>query len=138
MKLKLVAEITCLASFINRNLTPDMPFVNDNYVEPYGNSIKKLRGAKGGGGLANHNGIVDAISDWLLRAHIPHKGGVRGRPKTCKIVFTHITQALNPEDLNPTEHRALQKIICDLVPDFCSLPEDIEDTSADPLPFSRQ
>ena len=84
--------------------------------------------------LANHNGIVDAtISDWLLTAHIPHKGGVRGRPKTCKDMFTHITQALNPEDLIPAEHRTLQKIICDLVPDFRSLTEDIEDISAPPL-----
>ena len=95
--------------------------------------LKKLRGAKGGGALANHNGIVDAISEWLLRAHIPHKGGVRGRPKTCKDMFTHITQALNPEDLNPNEQRTLQKIIPDLVPDFRSLPEDIEDISAAPL-----
>ena len=110
-----------------------MPSVDDNYVEPYGNNIKKLRGAKGGGALANHNSIVDAISDWLLTAHIPHKGGVRGRPKTYKDMFTHITQALNPEDLNPNEHRTLQKIICDLVPDFRSLPEDIEDISAAPL-----
>ena len=69
-----------------------MPSADDNYVESYGNNIKKLRGAKGGGALANHNSIVDAISDWLLTAHIPHKGGVRGRPKTCKDMFTHITQ----------------------------------------------
>jgi hypothetical protein len=110
-----------------------MPSADDNYVEPYGNNIKKLRGAKGGGALANHNSIVDAISDWLLTAHIPHKGGVRGRPKTCKEMFTHITQALNPEDLNPNEQRTLQKIIPDLVPDFRSLPEDIEDISAAPL-----
>ena len=68
-----------------------------------------------------------------LRAHIPHKGGVRGRPKTCKGMFTHITQALNLEDLIPAEHRTLQKIICDLVPNFRSLPEDIEDISAGPL-----
>ena len=45
-------------------------------------------------------------------------------------MFTHITQALNPEDLNPNEHRTLKKIICDLLPDFRSLPEDIEDISA--------
>ena len=88
-----------------------MPSVDDNYVEPYGNNIKKLRGAKGGGALANHNGIVDAISDWLLRAHIPHKGGVRGRCKTRKDMSTHITQALNPKDFIPAEHRTLQKII---------------------------
>ena len=73
------------------------------------------------------------ISDYLLKAHIPHEGGVRGRPKTCKDMFTHITQALNSQDLNPEEHRVLQKIICDLLPDFRALPEDVEDISTGPL-----
>ena len=34
------AKLTCLAPFINRNLTSNMPSVDDNYVEPYGNNIK--------------------------------------------------------------------------------------------------
>ena len=68
--------------------------------------------------MANHNSIVDVISDWLFKVHIPHTGGVRGRPKTCKDMFTHITQLLNMDDLDPVEQRVLQKIIPNLVPDF--------------------
>jgi hypothetical protein len=130
---KLGAKLSCLAPFINRTLSSNMPSVDDNYVEPYGNNIKKLRGAKGGGALANHNSIVDVISDWLLKVHIPHMGGVRGRLKTCKDMFTHITQLLNPEDLDPAEQRVLQKIIPDLVPDFRALPETFEDIDMGPL-----
>ena len=131
---KLGAKLTCLAPFINRTLTSNnTPALDDLTVDPYGNNIKKLRGATGGGALTNHNGIVNVISDYLLKAHIPHKGGVRGRPKTCKDMFTHITQALNSQDLNPEEHRVLQKIICDLLPDFRALPEDVEDISTGPL-----
>ena len=76
---------------------------------------------------------MDVISDWLLKVHIPHMGGVRGRLKTCKDMFTHITQLLNPEDLDPAEQRVLQKIIPDLVPDFRALPETFEDIDMGPL-----
>ena len=110
-----------------------MPSLDDKKVDPYGNNIKKLRCATGGGFLTNHNGIVNVISDYLLKARIPHKGGSRGRPKTCKNMFTHVTQALNSDDLDPKDHRVLQKIICDLLPDFRALPEDVEGISTGPL-----
>ena len=83
--------------------------------------------------MANHNSIVDVISDWLLKVHIPHMGGVRGRLKTCNDMFTHITQLLNTDDLDPAEQRVLQKIIPDLVSDFRALPETFEDIDMGPL-----
>ena len=78
---------------------------------------------------------MNVISDYLLKSHITHKGGynVLGWPKMCKDMFTQITQALNPQDLNPEEHRVLQKIICDLLPDFRALPEYAEGISTGPL-----
>ena len=63
-----------------------MPSLDDKKVDPYGNNIKKLRGATGGGALTNHNGIVNVISDYLLKARIPHKG-VTG---TAKDVQGHV------------------------------------------------
>ena len=50
---------------------------------------------------------------------MPHMGGASGLPRTCKGLFTHITQALNIDDTGPEERpeerRVTQAIIPDLV-----------------------
>ena len=50
-------------------------------------------------------------------------GGVSGLPRTCKGMFTHITQALNIDDMGPEERRVTQATIPDLVVDLRVLPE---------------
>jgi hypothetical protein len=43
----------------------------------------------------NHDAFVDILSYWLAKASIPHKGGWRGRPRSCKGLFTHIAHQIN-------------------------------------------
>ena len=43
----------------------------------------------------NHDAFVNALSYWLAKASIPHKGGWRGRPRSCKGLFTHIVHQFN-------------------------------------------
>ena len=62
---------------------------------------------------------MDTKSRWPTRAGIPHIGEASGLPRTCKGLFTHITQALNIDDTGPEERpeerRVTQAIIPDLV-----------------------
>ena len=66
---------------------------------------------------------MNALSTWLAKASIPHKGGWRGKPRSCKGLFTHIAHLLNLlDDSEATEsdernEKVLQKIIPDLVID---------------------
>lgn len=80
-------------------------------VDPFGNNIKKLNHAKGGGTTQNHNTIVNLLSYWLARAGVPHRGGRHGKPRSCKDLFTHI----KPGQAGGAEQpRVLQEIIPDL------------------------
>ena len=85
-------------------------------------TTKKLPGAPGGGTTANHTSIVDTISRWFKRADLPREGGASGLPRTCKGLFTHITQALNFDDTGPEERRVTKTIISDPVVDLRALP----------------
>ena len=40
-------------------------------------------------GLRTHNIIVDWLSHWLHAAGIQHRGGYKGRPGSCKGLFSH-------------------------------------------------
>jgi len=92
-------------------------------VDPYGSNLKKLSKSEGDGFRTNHDAFVNALSTWLAKASIPHKGGWRGKPRSCKGLFTHIAHLLNLlDDSEATEsdernEKVLQKIIPDLVID---------------------
>ena len=64
-------------------------------VGPYGNNLKRLSKSEGDGFRMNHDAFVDVLSYWLAKASIPHKGGWRGRPRSCKGLFTHIAHQFN-------------------------------------------
>ena len=99
-------------------------------VDPYGNNLKKLSNSEGDGFRTNHDAFVDILSYWLAKASIPHKGGWRGRPRSCKGLFTHIAHQFNlltdNEEAGESDQRngsddqtkkVNQKIIPDLVID---------------------
>jgi hypothetical protein len=99
-------------------------------VDPYGNNLKKLSNSEGDGFRMNHDAFVDMLSHWLAKASIPHKGGWRGRPRSCKGIFTHIAHQFNlltdHEEANDSDQgngnddqtkKVNQKIIPDLVID---------------------
>ena len=75
-----------------------------------------------GGTTTNHNTALGKIPQWLKRAGIPRMGGGSGLPRTCKGLFTHITQALNTDDTDPEERKVIQAIIPGLVVDLRALP----------------
>jgi len=52
----------------------------------------------------------------LARASIPHKGGWRGKPKSCKGEFTHVAQRLNIG--NGVEDGDSEKVLNKIIPDL--------------------
>ena len=44
---------------------------------------------------------------------MPHMGGASRLTRTCKGLFTHITQALNFDDTGPEEQKVIKTIISD-------------------------
>jgi hypothetical protein len=88
-------------------------------VDPFGNNLKKLKGAKNGGTTRNHNSFVDCISNQLFGAALPHKGGNKGKPRSCKGLFTHISLQLDASDEADakSKYEVLEKIIPDIVLD---------------------
>ena len=84
---------------------------------------------RGGGTTANHNGALDKIPQWPKRAGIPHMDGASGLPRTCKGLFTHITQALNIDGTDLEERKATHAIIPSLVVDLRALSECAQDTA---------
>jgi hypothetical protein len=97
-------------------------------VDPFGNNIKKLIGATGGGTLKNHNAFVDTLSFWLSRTWVPHRGGMHGKPRTCKDIFNHLSPASEGET-----QRVLQSIIPDLLIDGRFLPFSLGGTGVNLL-----
>ena len=92
-------------------------------VDHFGNNLKKLKAAPGGGTLQNHNSLVNLLSYWLRRTSIPHRGGKHGKPQTCKDLFVRATtrHRLGQEDQN-----RLHEIIPDLMIDGRFLSPTIE------------
>jgi len=88
-------------------------------VDPYGNNLKKLSNSEGDGFRMNHDAFVNILSSWLARASIPHKGGWRGKPKSCKGEFTHVAHRLNIGNGvgDGDSEKVLNKIIPDLIID---------------------
>ena len=88
-------------------------------VDPFGNNLKKLKGAKNGGTTRNRNSFVDCISNQLFGAALPHKGGNKGKPRSCKGLFTHINLQLDASDEADakSKYEVLEKIIPDIVLD---------------------
>ena len=118
--------LTCLKSSINQPLKSNAS-APDKFVEAFGNNIKKLAWAEGGGTTANHNLFMNTISAWSRRAQIPHRGGTSGTPKTCKGMFSANTQPLRDLDLSEEHIRVLNKTIPDLQLDLQGSGEAFED-----------
>ena len=119
--------LTCLKPHINQSLKLNNASARDNFVDAFGNNIKKLVGAEGGGTTANHNSFTNVISAWCRRAQIPHRGGTSGTPRTCKGLFSAFTQALHDLNLPEEDIRVLNKIIPDLHFDLQGAGEAFED-----------
>ena len=83
-------------------------------VDPFGNNIKKLRAALGGGTTRNHNSFVNILSFWLAKARVPHRGGHQGKPQTCKDLFNRVSCQ---HQVGEEGQRVLQEIIPDLLID---------------------
>jgi hypothetical protein len=122
------ARLSCLAAYTNHTLKSNASAADRN-VDTFGNNIKKLVGAGGGGTTINHDSFVHAMSRWLKRARIPHKGGASGTSRTCKGLFTHITQRLNDVGASEDDFKVLQSIIPDLLIDARSVDATVEDAS---------
>ena len=82
-------------------------------VDVYGYSLKTVTGAKYDDIRQLHDSIVNLLSRWLKRAHVPHKGGAWGNPQTCKGAFSEQINRLidNGSDIN----RWLKGVIPDLI-----------------------
>ena len=72
-----------------------------------------MTGAKYDGIRQLHHSIVNLLSRWLQRAHVPHKGGAWDNPQTCKETFSEQTN--RQSDNNSDNDRWLQGIIPDLI-----------------------
>jgi len=121
------ACLSCLSAYTNNTLKSNASAA-DKSVDPFGNNIKKLVGAEGGGTTINHDSFVNVISRWLKRAGVPHRGGAAGNG-TCKNLFTHITQNLNDVGASESAYKVLQTIIPDLLVDARSVDATVEDAS---------
>ena len=105
-------------------------------VDPFGNNIKKLRAALGGGTLRNHNSFVDLLSFWLARASVPHRGGKQGKPQTCKNLFSRVsTRCRHRFGVEGT--KTLQEIIPDLLIDGRFLSTTLDGVGASLLRGTR-
>ena len=124
---RLGVPLTCLKPHINQSLKLNNASARDNFVDAFGNNIKKLVGAEGGGTTANHNSFTNVISAWCRRAQIPHRGGTSGTPRTCKGIFSAYTQALHDLNLPEEDIRVLNKIIPDFHFDLQGVGEAFED-----------
>ena len=81
-------------------------------VDVYGYFLKTVTGAMYDGIRQLHDSIVNLLSRWLKRAHVPHKGGAWGNPQTCKDTFSEQINRLSDNDSD--NNRWLQGIIPDL------------------------
>jgi hypothetical protein len=95
-------------------------------VDPFGNNLKKLKGALGGGTTRNHNSFVDRLPYWLARASVPHRGGKQGKPQTCKDPFNRVNNHHQGEE----GQRELQEIIPDIMIDGRFLNRNLDGAGA--------
>ena len=111
------APLSVLRPYLNFPIKSNRKGETPPKVDPYGNALRKLSGAPGGGTTRNHHALVDLLSFWLHQAGVPHRGGRHGKPRSCKDLFTHI----DPNAAREEGQRVLQSIIPDLVIDGRSL-----------------
>jgi len=64
-------------------------------VDPSGYNLKKAQGLKNDGMRQNHDSFVNILSSWLARARKLHMGGSNGKPRTCKGLFSRISNRLS-------------------------------------------
>ena len=120
------APLTCLEPHINQTLKSNAS-ATDKFADAFGNNLKKLVGAEGGGTLKNQNSFQNTISQWCRKAKIPHRGGVGGTPRTCAGLFSAHTQSLRDRNLPEGDMRVLNKIIPDPLFDLQGAGEAFED-----------
>ena len=82
-------------------------------IDVYGYCLKTVTGAKYDGIRQLQDSIVNLLSTWLKRAHVPHKVGAWGKPQTCKGTFSEQISRLSENDSENS--RCLQRITPDLV-----------------------
>jgi hypothetical protein len=89
-------------------------------IDPFGNNLKKLRGALGGGTTRNHNSIADRFSNWLHGQRCRTSEANRASPRPAK---TPSARSAPTTACREKKDGALQEIIPDLVIDgrFLSL-----------------
>jgi hypothetical protein len=128
-------RLSCLKPYIGYSLKTNAR--GQHIVDPYGNEIKTLQGATGGGTTTNHNANQNTVSQSLNRANIRHKGGLYGRPSTCKGAFSlaaqqhaRVTQPNLPED---QRQALLNQIIPDIIVDARHCPKNLEGEGADTM-----
>jgi len=107
-------RLTCLKSSTNLPLKSNA-FATDKFVDAFGNNIKKLVGAEGGGTTANHNSFMNAIYV-VPPGPNPTQRGYERHPEDLQ---GHV-QALRDRDLPEEDIRVLNKIIPDL-PSTCGV-----------------
>jgi hypothetical protein len=78
-------------------------------VDKYAHNLTTVTGILGGGTAKNHNAVCGALSNGLLKAHIPHRGGVTDH--SCKHIFAAAIPAGAYDD--PTND--LKSIVPDIV-----------------------
>ena len=75
---------------------------------------------------ADHDVLVNWLSNWLRAARIPHRGGVKGRPNTCKGMFSMECAKLDvprregetDEEYETRSETVLNSVITDLAIDL--------------------
>jgi hypothetical protein len=100
----------------------------NDLVDPYGHNLKCITCVPGGHITELHNSVAATVSQSLIDAGIPHRGGGPSR-RTCKDIFAHVLGPnLRPEDTDPEDQRRLQGIITDILVDGCTfLPSSSSD-----------
>ena len=81
-------------------------------VDMFGNNVKSATRVRGDGHRTLHDSMVNEASKSMRESGIPHGGGISGRPRDCKGVFSAQVGHL-PEG----QERVLQKIIPDNIID---------------------
>ena len=71
----------------------------------------------------SHDGFQNWVSHWLKVARIPHRGGAKGRPNTCKGMFSQeCAQLVVPRKDGETDEEyedRREKLLNSIIADIC-------------------
>ena len=81
-------------------------------VDPFGNNVKSATRVTGDGHRTIHGNMVNEMSRTLKQSRVPHRGGIDGKPRNCKDVFSE-----HVGSLPGGQERTYQKIIPDMIID---------------------